>query len=147
MRKNYIDISELDYITNTKKKLIIDVRSEAEFLIDHIPGAINLPVLNNTEIYLISKNHPLNRTQKLYTDRTQKMSVIFIPNFLQYLPTIITVLISLILMVRFNPFSKYTDFTKFDKRIIFDAASFILISVILSNGYLIYITEFGDKFL
>ena len=50
-------------------------------------------------------------------------------------------------MVRFNPFSKYTDFTKFDKRIIFDAASFILISVILSNGYLIYITEFGDKFL
>lgn len=72
---------------------------------------------------------------------------IFIPNFLQYLPTIITVLISLILMVRFNPFSKYTDFTKFDKRIIFDAASFMLISVILSNGYLIYITEFGDKFL
>ena len=53
MRKNYIDISELDYITNTKKKLIIDVRSEAEFLIDHIPGAINLPVLNNTERKII----------------------------------------------------------------------------------------------
>lgn len=53
MRKNYIDISELDYITNTKKKLIIDVRSEAEFSIDHIPGAINLPVLNNTERKII----------------------------------------------------------------------------------------------
>ena len=28
---------------------IIDVRSEAEFALDHIPGAINCPVLNNDE--------------------------------------------------------------------------------------------------
>ncbi len=28
---------------------IIDVRSPAEFALDHIPGAINLPVLNNEE--------------------------------------------------------------------------------------------------
>lgn len=28
---------------------IIDVRSEGEFAEDHIPGAINLPVLNNAE--------------------------------------------------------------------------------------------------
>ena len=28
---------------------VIDVRSEAEFALDHIPGAINLPVLNNAE--------------------------------------------------------------------------------------------------
>ncbi|HEY9653254.1 MAG TPA: rhodanese-like domain-containing protein, partial [Coleofasciculaceae cyanobacterium] len=28
---------------------IIDVRSEDEFAEDHMPGAINLPVLNNAE--------------------------------------------------------------------------------------------------
>ena len=28
---------------------IIDVRSQGEFAEDHIPGAINLPVLNNAE--------------------------------------------------------------------------------------------------
>ena len=29
--------------------LIIDVRSPAEFALDHIPGAVNYPVLNNEE--------------------------------------------------------------------------------------------------
>jgi hypothetical protein len=72
---------------------------------------------------------------------------IFVPNFLQYLPSIVTILISLILMARFNPFSKYTEFTKFDKRIIFDAACFMFISLILSKGYLIYISEIRNKFL
>jgi len=32
---------------------IIDVRSEAEFALDHIPGAINCPVLNNDERILV----------------------------------------------------------------------------------------------
>ncbi len=34
---------------------IIDVRSESEFKIDHIPGAINYPVLNNIERKLIGE--------------------------------------------------------------------------------------------
>ena len=29
--------------------LVIDVRSPAEFALDHIPGAVNYPVLNNEE--------------------------------------------------------------------------------------------------
>lgn len=72
---------------------------------------------------------------------------IYIPNFLQHIPTIITIMISLILMVRFNPFSKYANFTKFDKQLIFDAACFMFISILISKGYLIYITEFRDEFL
>ena len=35
--------------TDVKADMIIDVRSPAEFEIDHIPGAINMPVLNNNE--------------------------------------------------------------------------------------------------
>ncbi|MEA5509569.1 tRNA 2-selenouridine(34) synthase MnmH [Crocosphaera sp. UHCC 0190] len=44
-------ISPISVTFNHQKKYdeIIDVRSENEFLEDHIPGAINLPVLNNEE--------------------------------------------------------------------------------------------------
>ena len=37
-------LSELD-----RFDLVIDVRSPAEFALDHIPGAVNFPVLNNEE--------------------------------------------------------------------------------------------------
>ena len=35
--------------TEIKADMVIDVRSPAEFAEDHIPGAINMPVLNNEE--------------------------------------------------------------------------------------------------
>jgi tRNA 2-selenouridine synthase len=35
--------------TEITADMIIDVRSPAEFAEDHIPGAINMPVLNNEE--------------------------------------------------------------------------------------------------
>jgi tRNA 2-selenouridine synthase len=38
---------QLPYDENPSE--IIDVRSENEFIEDHIPGAINFPVLNNEE--------------------------------------------------------------------------------------------------
>ena len=44
------------YITRWNNKAInqiIDVRSPSEFQIDHIPGSINLPVLNNNERDLV----------------------------------------------------------------------------------------------
>ncbi|MEA5535013.1 tRNA 2-selenouridine(34) synthase MnmH [Crocosphaera sp. XPORK-15E] len=46
-----MSISPIYVKFNQQKKYdeIIDVRSENEFLEDHIPGAINLPVLNNEE--------------------------------------------------------------------------------------------------
>lgn len=46
-------VNLLDFINQISEKNdcseIIDVRSENEFMEDHIPGAINLPVLNNQE--------------------------------------------------------------------------------------------------
>ena len=39
---------------------IIDVRSPAEFEIDHIPGAINLPVLDNQERHEVGLLHAQN---------------------------------------------------------------------------------------
>ena len=43
-----LNIEEL--ATNLGKfDAIIDVRSPAEFALDHIPGAVNFPVLNNEE--------------------------------------------------------------------------------------------------
>ena len=38
-----------DFTLSGSQNEIIDVRSENEFSEDHIPGAINLPVLNNQE--------------------------------------------------------------------------------------------------
>ena len=37
--------------------MIIDVRSPSEFGIDHIPGAINLPVLSDREHAIVGKTH------------------------------------------------------------------------------------------
>lgn len=37
-------LSELDHFD-----LVIDVRSPAEFALDHIPGSVNYPVLDNEE--------------------------------------------------------------------------------------------------
>ncbi len=41
--------ASLDNILDTGFDTIIDVRSPAEFMDDHVPGAINLPVLDNDE--------------------------------------------------------------------------------------------------
>ena len=42
-------INKIQNWTDVKADMIIDVRSPAEFEIDHIPGATNMPVLNNDE--------------------------------------------------------------------------------------------------
>jgi tRNA 2-selenouridine synthase len=44
-------ILSVDKLTSSLAEFdaIIDVRSPAEFALDHIPGAINLPVLSNEE--------------------------------------------------------------------------------------------------
>ncbi len=46
MERNY---TSLQSILDSDFDTIIDVRSPAEFALDHIPGAINLPVLNDLE--------------------------------------------------------------------------------------------------
>ena len=38
-----------DYFASIETSVLIDVRSEGEFLQGHIPGAINIPLLNNEE--------------------------------------------------------------------------------------------------
>ncbi len=40
---------KLAEILNLSHDMVIDVRSPAEFALDHVPGAVNLPVLNNEE--------------------------------------------------------------------------------------------------
>ncbi len=72
---------------------------------------------------------------------------IYTPTFLQYLPTIITIFICSLLIIRFNPFSQYNKFTTFDKKLIFEASSFLLISTLISHGYLLFIANFQNKFL
>lgn len=44
-----MEISQLDQILTHGFDTVIDVRSPAEFADDHVPGAINLPVLDNEE--------------------------------------------------------------------------------------------------
>ncbi|SNR78572.1 tRNA 2-selenouridine synthase [Puniceibacterium sediminis] len=44
-----MEISQLDQILTHGFDTVIDVRSPAEFAEDHVPGAINLPVLDNEE--------------------------------------------------------------------------------------------------
>jgi tRNA 2-selenouridine synthase len=46
-----LDLTELDFDT------IIDVRTPAEFEIDHIPGSVNYPVLDNEERIIIGTLH------------------------------------------------------------------------------------------
>jgi hypothetical protein len=72
---------------------------------------------------------------------------IYIPNFLHYLPTIVTIFICILLIIRFNPFSTYNNFTAFDKKIIFEASTFLLVSTLISHGYLLFVASFQNKFL
>mgnify|MGYP003978005073 FL=1 len=71
---------------------------------------------------------------------------IYIPNFLHYLPTLVTIFICILLIIRFNPFAKYNNITAFDKTLIFEASTFLLISTLISHGYLIFIANFQNKF-
>jgi tRNA 2-selenouridine synthase len=51
MQPSYSHILSLEqFLTQLDQfDLVIDVRSPAEFALDHIPGAVNYPVLNNEE--------------------------------------------------------------------------------------------------
>ncbi|WP_445811345.1 rhodanese-like domain-containing protein, partial [Yoonia sp.] len=44
-----IAFATLDALINHGFDTVIDVRSPAEFALDHVPGAINLPALSNDE--------------------------------------------------------------------------------------------------
>jgi len=54
---NILDHHALPQLLRENKCQIIDVRSPKEFDIDHIPTAINLPVLNNDEHHEIGKEY------------------------------------------------------------------------------------------
>lgn len=71
---------------------------------------------------------------------------VFSYNYRDTITPYVTLFVSLFLVLRFNPFVNPT-YTKFDKRIIFDAAVFLLISTLITNGYLIFVTEFHQKFI
>ena len=45
-------ITYTDDWRNNGRVEIIDVRSPSEFKIDHIPGSINIPILNDNFLYL-----------------------------------------------------------------------------------------------
>lgn len=66
---------------------------------------------------------------------------VFSHNYRDIITPYVTLFVSLFLVLRFNPFVNPT-YTKFDKRVIFDVALFLLISTLITNGYLMYITEF-----
>ena len=47
----------VDRTSLTRFDMIIDVRSPAEFAEDRVPGAVNLPVLDNTERAIIGTTY------------------------------------------------------------------------------------------
>lgn len=71
---------------------------------------------------------------------------VFSDNYRDIITPYVTLFVSLFLVVRFNPLVNPT-YTKFDKRVIFDAALFLLMSTIITNGYLFFATEFHQKFI
>src|SRR6218665_2431495 len=46
-------ISIGDFLELRKERIIIDVRSEGEYEVGHIPGALNIPLLNNAERVIV----------------------------------------------------------------------------------------------
>ena len=59
MQKNLINISDYYNSENITYELI-DVRSPYEYSIDHIPGALNFPALNNLERAEVGKIYNQN---------------------------------------------------------------------------------------
>ena len=51
------DIEYIDDWRKIKNAEIIDVRSPSEFIIDHIPGSINLPVLSDKQRHYVGKTY------------------------------------------------------------------------------------------
>ncbi|MGL5226879.1 MAG: rhodanese-like domain-containing protein, partial [Bacteroidales bacterium] len=47
------DISVNDFIFQSNKGVIVDVRTPAEFEQGHIPGAVNMPLFTNEERVII----------------------------------------------------------------------------------------------
>ena len=78
MKRDLIDSSDL-----TTKDDVIDVRSPSEYKLDHIPGAINLPVLNDSERQLVGwtyKNESAFKAKKIGASLVAK-------NIAQYIDT------------------------------------------------------------
>lgn len=71
---------------------------------------------------------------------------IFSEDYRDNITPYISLFTSLFLIVRFNPFV-YNEYTQFDRRIVFDTAVFLLLSTLITNGYLLYATEFQKKFI
>lgn len=71
---------------------------------------------------------------------------VFSYDFQDKITPFITLFVSLFLVLRFNPFVN-PKYTKFDRRVIFDAAIFLLVSTTITNGYLLYITKIQQKFI
>ena len=96
----------------------------------------------------------LNIIEKIYNIVYILLYVAYFTAFINYqlfsydmkdkLTPYITLFISLFLVARFNPFVN-PRYTNFDKRIIFDAAIFLLISTSFTNGYLYFFTSFHQK--
>jgi tRNA 2-selenouridine synthase len=45
------------FITQRHQKIVIDVRSEAEYVNGHVPGSINIPILNNEERIIVGTTY------------------------------------------------------------------------------------------
>ncbi len=54
---NEVTLESLDQVERFAFDEIIDVRSPAEFQLDHLPRAINLPVLNDTERHIVGSQY------------------------------------------------------------------------------------------
>jgi tRNA 2-selenouridine synthase len=52
-----MSISIQDFLRLRKEKVIVDVRSENEFSLGHIRGAINIPILNNEERIIVGTTY------------------------------------------------------------------------------------------
>ena len=64
------------------------------------------------------------------------------PSYIEYLNSIITFYMGIILFIKFNPWAKSQPFTKFDKRLVWSAGGFLLISSSITTAIEAYIKKF-----
>jgi tRNA 2-selenouridine synthase len=77
------NLVRIDALDLTAYHLVIDARSEGEYFEDHLPGAVNLPVLTNAEYAQVGTLHRTDTHQAYLTGVANSRN-----NIASHLPTV-----------------------------------------------------------
>lgn len=78
----FITLSEAEDLFSQGEALFIDSRPEKDFRSGHIPGAVNIPVVQEREEALNSFSFPKERTLVIYCDGSECQSSVFLARLL-----------------------------------------------------------------